>query len=260
MLAPAVAGSIGFFVAWLIVSSLAGVAIAWDRERVEAFGRGAADRAIGGLLGGLRGGLIVVLLALLASWIDAARDLGVVDGLAAMPDAETSRLTQASGHLVESAARTAMQDAGPAGDVVARLTARPGEALGSLQTVLEDERLTGLFSDKLFWTAIQNESIDYAMNRQAIRTLVQDPDMRDRFADLGLVDEAARQDPAVFRNTMGAVLLQIAPRIDRLHNDPEMKNLASDPEIIELVESGNTFALINHPRIQGLVRRVSQDL
>jgi membrane protein required for colicin V production len=260
LLAPAIAGTIGFVVTWLVFSALAEVLIAWDRERVEVGGRGVVDRFLGGFFGLARGGLIVVLLALLMNWLDAARDLGAVHGLAALPDAESSALAGASGTLVEAAVSTALGEAGTAGEVAARLTARPGRALGSVQTIVEDERVTELFADSMFWTLIQNDSIDYAMNRGSIRGIVHDPEMRGRFVDLGLVDETARNDPAIFRAAMAEVLSEIAPRIERLHHDPEIKALGTDPEIIALLESGNTLALINHPRIQRIARRVSADL
>lgn len=258
--APAIAGTLGFLIVWLIASSFAGVLVAWDKERVEGFGRGLIDRCLGGFFGLARGGLIVVLLALLMSWLDAARDLGAVGGLAAIPDAESSALAGASGTIVEAAVSTALADAGAAGEMAARLTARPGQALGSVQTIVEDPRVSGLFTDTLFWTLIQNESIDYAMNRAAIRDIVNDAEMRNRFADLGLVEDAAREDRTLFRNKMAEVLAEVAPRIERLHQDPEMKSLGSDPEIIALLESGNTLALINHPRIQRIVERISADI
>jgi len=260
LVAPAVAGTIGFFVVWIVVSSLADILMAWDRERVERDGRSLFDRWLGGFFGLARGGLIVVLLAVLASWLDAARDMGAVSGLSAMPDAENSLLAEATGNLVEAAVSAAMADAGPAGEVVARLTARPGQALESVQAILEDERLNGMFEDRLFWTLISNDSIDYAMNRTAIRSIVNDPEMRGRFADLGLVGEEAREDVDVFRDTMAGVLAEVGPKIQRLQNDPEMKALASDPEIMALVESGNTFALMNHPRIRRLVSHISEGI
>ena len=260
LVAPAIAGTIGFVVVWLVVSSLADVAAAWDRGRVELGGRGLFDRGMGGFFGLARGGLIVVLLAVLASWLDAARDIGAVSGLAAMPDAENSLLAEAAGGLVETAVSSALADAGPAGEVVARLTAHPGQALGSVQAILEDDRLNGLFEDRLFWTLISNNSVDYAMNRNAIRSIVNDPEMRGRFADLGLVEEPARDDVDLFRDTMAGVLAEVGPKIQRLQNDPEIKELANDPEIIELVEAGNTFALMNHPRIRSIVSRISNDL
>ena len=260
LVAPAIAGTLGFVGVWLVVSCLAGVAIAWDRSRVGELGRGGLDRALGGFFGLARGGLIVVLLAVLASWLDAGRDLGAIQGLAGIPDAEGSAVVGASGKVVEAAVSSALSDAGPAGEVAARLTANPGQALESVQGILEDERLNEMFADKLFWTAIQSESIEYAMNRSSVRAIVYDPEMRGRFADLGLVGEEARTDPDAFEAEMAGVLAEVAPRIQRLQHDPEMQSLASDPEIIRLVESGDTFALMGHPRIRRLVERVSSDL
>ena len=98
------------------------------------------------------------------------------------------------------------------------------------------------------------------MNRASVRAIVHDPEMRGRFADLGLVEEDAREDPRVFRDTMAAVLAEIAPRVQRLQHDPELTRLASDPEIVALIESGNTLALINHPAIHRVLERVTADL
>ena len=42
--------------------------------------------------------------------------------------------------------------------------------------------------------------------------------------------------------------------------DPEIKALASDPEIISLVQSGDTLALLAHPRLKKVVERLSRDL
>jgi membrane protein required for colicin V production len=260
LVAPAVAGTIGFVVVWLVVSSIADIAVAWDRERVESTGRSLFDRWLGGFFGLARGGLIVVLLAILASWLDAARDLGAISGLSAMPDAENSMLTEATGNLVEAAVSTALTEAGPAGEVAARLTAHPGLALVSAQAILEDERLNRMFEDRLFWTLIGNDSIDYAMNRTAIRSIVNDPEMRGHFADLGLVAEGAREDVDEFRDTMAKVLAEVGPKVQRLHEDPAIQALASDSEVMALVESGNTFALMNHPRIREIVSRISSEL
>ncbi len=259
LVAPAIAGTIGFVVVWIVVSSIGDVMVAWDRNRVELGGRGPFDRALGGFFGLARGGLIVVLLAIMVSWLDAARDIGALSQLAAIPDAENSKLAEITGDIVETAVLTAFDGASPAGEVVARLTARPGQTLGSAQAILDDDRLTGLFEDELFWTLISNDSIDYAMNRTAIRSIVNDPEMRGRFADLGLVEDAAREDLDLFRDTMAGVLKEVGPRIQQLKNDPELRELARDPENVALLEDGNTLALMNHPRIREIVSRLSEE-
>lgn len=257
LVAPAVAGTLGFAVVWLVASAAGEIAIAWDANRVEQGGRGGLDRALGGAVGLLRGGLVVVLLAVLASWLDAARDLGAVDGLASMPDASDSSAVAASGAAVESLVASALSDAGPAGVMAARITARPTETLGNVQSLLEDPRLTQIFEDRLFWTLMTNDSVDYAMNRAAIRSIVEDPELRGRFAELGLVRPEAKEDPEVFRAAMGEVLAEVAPRIHRLQDDPELNALAQDPEIIALVQNGDMMALIGHPSIRKLIERTS---
>ena len=257
MLAPAVAGTLGFMLAWLVSSALGDLAIAWDTERVAHSGRSVGDRGVGGCVGLVRGGLVVILLAVLASWLDAARDLGAVEGLAAMPDAETSTAVAAVGPLVESVVASALADAGPAGQLAARITARPAQALGNVRTLLEDERLTQIFEDRLFWTLISNGSVDYAMNRAAMRSIVDDPAVRGRFADLGLVGDTARTDRDEFRATMATVLAEVAPKVHRLQQDPELNELARDPEIVALVEAGDMIALVGHPSIRRLIERVS---
>jgi len=260
LIAPAIAGTIGFVVVWLPVSSAGDLLVAWDAERVDGLPRGAFDRGLGGVFGLARGSLIVVLLAVLVSWLDAARDLGAVDGLAALPETESSSVTDATGDLVESVVGSALSDAGAAGEIAARIAARPGQTLGSVQSILEDERLEQLFTDKLFWTLIQNGSIDYALNRNAMRSMILDPEVRGRFADLGLVGDEAREDPTVFKETLGGVLTDVAPKVARLHQDPEIQALAEDPEIQQLVASGDTLALIAHPRMKRIVERVSREL
>lgn len=254
---PAIAGTLGFALAWLVASALGEIAVAWDRERIDGAGRGLADRVVGGLVGFVRGALVVVLLAVLASWLDAARDLGAIEGLAGMPDAGGSSTVAASGVIVESVVSTALADSGPAGQVAARIAAHPRASLANVQGLLEDERLTGLFTDKLFWTLITNGSVDYAMNRAAMRSIVDDADMRARFVDLGLVGAPARESREVFRTSMSAVLSEVAPKVHRLQHDPELNDIAQDPEIVRLVEAGDVMALAGHPRIRRLVDRVS---
>jgi hypothetical protein len=84
--------------------------------------------------------------------------------------------------------------------------------------------------------------------------------MRGRFVDLGLVGPEARENAELFRDAMAGVLSEVAPRVQRLHQDPEIRAMARDPEIIALVESGDTLRLIAHPRIQRVVDRVSQEI
>jgi membrane protein required for colicin V production len=253
-----VGGLIGFTFAWLVSSSVADLCGAWDQARVESTGRGRLDRAVGGCFGLLRGGLLVVLLSLLASWLDASRDLGILAEEMAVPDASGSAFAQASGEIVEVAVSTVLPDAGPAVRVVARLGAKPGLALGGTQALLEGPQIAELLEDRLFWTLIMNDSVEYALNRQSARALMLDSETRGHFADLGLVDDAARRDPIVFERMMAGVLSEIVPRVRGLSRDPELLALAEDADFRRTIESGNVIALLADPRIARLASRLSQ--
>lgn len=91
-------------------------------------------------------------------------------------------------------------------------------------------------------------------------SLIHELEVRGRFADLGLVGDAAREDPAVFEETLGGVLTDVAPKAARLHQDPEIPQLAQEPEIPQLAALGDALALIAHPRMKRMVERVAREL
>ncbi|MCH8084740.1 MAG: hypothetical protein IH885_10935, partial [Myxococcales bacterium] len=45
----------------------------------------------------------------------------------------------------------------------------------------------------------------------------------------------------------------------KLRNDPELKGLLDDPEVVAMVENGDTFGLMNHPRFRRLVSRATSN-
>jgi len=118
----------------------------------------------------------------------------------------------------------ALADAGAAGEKAARIAARPSRTLGSEQSILEDGRLEKLFEDRLFWTLIQNGSIDYAMNRNAMRSMVLDPGVRGPFADPGLCAAEIQQLLAAGDIFPLIAHLRIKRIVDRIHSSLETRS------------------------------------
>jgi Colicin V production protein len=253
MLGPAVAGSLAFALAFVAASLLSHWLKRRERERRGDLPRTAGDRAGGAALGAVRGLLVVLLLGLLVSWVDAAREMG---GSVPLPPAEDSLATRLTGQVVESGVEAALADAGPSGRMAARLAARPASTLQGLQGLLEDERLHAVQEDRLFWTYIEHGAVDNAMNRLSFAALARDPAFRRQMAELGLVSDAAAEDFESFRDEARAVLEQVGPRIQGLRNDEELQRLADDPEIVALLQSGDTLGLVTHPRFQAVVARL----
>ncbi len=259
LLAAPAAGSVAF------VSVYVGVAIVgMILQRIEKSRRGddprsAADRVTGATFGAMRGMLIVLLLSILASWLDAARELGVWEPAVPVPSTQDSLVAGASGQVVETVVGAAVGDVdSTAGKVMARIASNPGPALKGLQEVLDDPGFQALQKDRFFWTLVENGASDRALNSTSFYTITHDDELRRRMADLGLVSESAAADTDVFRADVAEMLDAVGPRLKGVRNDPELQRLAEDPEVIALLESGDTIGLLTHPGIQRLVSRLSE--
>ncbi|MGH0035538.1 MAG: CvpA family protein [Myxococcota bacterium] len=259
---PPLAGSLAFGVVSL-VGGLAGKGLrAWDDRRRGELPRSGVDRAIGGLFGALRGGLVVLLVAWLALWADAGRRLSHGERLAAAPDTESSLVAGAAGAAIGKAVEVALDDGegGTSARVAARMASSPAEALEAVRELAEDDRIRAIQEDRLFWTYVSNGAVDSALNRASFWRAIQDDGLREQLGDLGLVGPEAVSDPRVFREAAGEVLTELGPRIKNLSEDEEIQELAKNPQIIAMLEAGDTMGLMTHPDVQRIVARISQGM
>ena len=258
LLAMGIAGCGVFLVTWMSVSMIFRFIRRAAEMRRAGRPRSSLDRLGGALFGFARGAVIVLLVGWLSLWLEAAQGLaGDPEGATDAEPQQGSRVADVSAVVVESALGAALGDAGPSGQLIAKLAARPDQTLGSLRTLMEDERVQAVQDDAMFWSYVQNDSVESALNRSSFWSIVHDDALRSQFAELGVISDEAARDPGVFREDAARVLEQIGPQIKGLQDDPELQRLAQDPEIVSLLESGNTFALLTHPDIRRVVSRVS---
>ncbi len=258
LLAAPVAGSVGFVIAYACVAVVGIVLQRVEKKRRGDDSRSVADRVTGATFGAMRGMLIVLLLSILASWLDAARELGVWEPAVPVPGTQDSLVAGASGQIVENVVEAAVGgEDSAAGKVMARIASNPGPALKGLQEVLDDPGFQALQKDRFFWTLVENGASDRAINSSSFYAITHNAELRRRLADLGLVTEAAADDTDVFRRDVAEMLDSVGPRLKGVRNDPELLRLAEDPEVIALLESGDTLGLLTHPGIQRLVSRLS---
>jgi uncharacterized membrane protein required for colicin V production len=251
LLAAPLAGSLGFVAGYAITAVVAALVRRRELER-EGLSRSPRDRFLGAVFGAGRGCLVVLLLAWLALWVDALRETGRAPGLPALGPSAAAAVT---GAVVEAGVTAALGDGDPAGRVIARMAARPGSTLAGMQGLLGSPAVEALRSDATFWTHVEWGNVDAALHRVSALRLARDDELRSRLAELGLVDEAAAHDPAVFREELAAVLHEVGPRIRALRNDPELRRLLDDPEVVALVTSGDHVGLVAHPGFQRVVSR-----
>jgi hypothetical protein len=213
---------------------------------------------LAGSLGFVAGYAITAVVAALVRRRELEREglsrseTGRAPGLPALGPSAAAAVT---GAVVEAGVTAALGDGDPAGRVIARMAARPGSTLAGMQGLLGSPAVEALRSDATFWTHVEWGNVDAALHRVSALRLARDDELRSRLAELGLVDEAAAHDPAVFREELAAVLHEVGPRIRALRNDPELRRLLDDPEVVALVTSGDHVGLVAHPGFQRVVSR-----
>jgi hypothetical protein len=252
-LGPPLVGAGAFLVVFLAMGVLGAVLKRREQRRREG-PRSPRDRLLGACFGLARGGLVVLLLCVLAIWLDALRSSGRADFLPAIGQSRAAALT---GDVVEAGVEAAFADSGPGGRLVARVAARPASSLADLKGVLENPRIATLQRDGLFWTYVETGAVDAALDRSSFVDLLRDPQLLDGFASLGVIEPEVAADPSAFRALAGEALREIGPRIRGLREDPELQRLMADPAVVSAVESGNSFALLAHSGVRSFVSRVA---
>ena len=108
-----------------------------------------------------------------------------------------------------------------------------------------------------FWAEVESGSAQRAVGRASFRDIANDATLRQQLASLGLIDESAAATPESFREALVPVLEEVGTRVAALRADPEFQALLRDPEILGMLERGNTLGVLAHPRFQSLLRRVT---
>jgi len=253
--AGALAGSGVFLFVYVVGSVGSALVIRSERARRDDSPRSALDRLGGAFFGAGQAALALLLLGVLGSFLDAAHAAGIPQGSAAAGD---SYLVGSTRRVVAAGVSAAVGD-GPGGGLAVKLASNPGSAVLSTQALLAHPRIAALQQDALFWQYLSTGEVDRALARGSFSAIVLDEDLRARLADVGLVSDEARADSDAFRDQVRATLLEVAPRIQAIRNDPALAELAAKPEIQAAIQSGNTFSLLAHPDFRRLVDRALRD-
>jgi len=243
---------------FVVVLIGAGVAAMFVRERLGQGGtwpRDFSDRVGGALVGVAHGAVMLLLLGVVVSFLDGMRVSGATDWLNYLPQTDSSKLVSMSQSALERTLPLALGDSGPAARVTTEFLAHPGETVERFQQVLGHPRIEALQRDRLFWSYVERNAVDQALNQASFLGVAHDPTLRTELADLGLVSEDARADPGRFQLSAGEALRKIGPRIQRVRRDPAFQALARDPEIQRALAEGDTFQLLRHPDFRALITR-----
>jgi uncharacterized membrane protein required for colicin V production len=252
LVATLVSGSVVFLVAY----ALLGIAARFARRLGprENARRSPRDRFLGACFGTLRGAIVAMMVVYLAMWFDALRTTGTAEVLPEIGDSVAADVT---GSVVESALASAVDNTDPAARFVTRFASRPAIAAGDLQAMLDDPAFARLRNDARFWNDVEDGNVKIALSRSSFSEFANNAQLRYKAAELGLVSDEAARDANTFRQSIAQVFDEIGPRLRGLRNDPAVKELLADPDVVAKLQSGDTIALLAHPKFRELVARIS---
>ena len=255
LLGVPIAGSLAFAAAYLVLGVVAKLLQVWERRQRRGEERGTADRVGGACLGAVQGAFIMLLIGWLGLWIDAGRATGALESL---PDTSGSALGKISQVVMETGGKAMLDDGDPGARMALAMAARPRETVEGVQRILDNPRIRTLQSDRLFWSYVENGAIDAAMNQGSFLGIAYDATLREELANVGLIDQNAAADPRLFRNEARETFAEIGPRLSGLKNDPALKQLLQDPQVVAALESGDHLALLQNSAFRELVSRVME--
>ncbi len=248
---PLLGAPIAGTAAFLFVSfDLAVVSLLLRRRRKSV--PSAASRIGGACFGALRGSLLVLLIGVLAVWVDALPQLAHRDASAA-PALDTPLRTIARA-AVTAGVEVALGDA-PGADLVAHTLTQPGAAIEQLRALAATPEIAALAEDREFWAYVEADAMQAAVAQPSFQRLQWNAELRGQLAAVGLVDEISSGDPAIFALEMRGALEKIGPRLRQLREDPELARLASDPAVADLVQRRDVVGLLSNPEFQGVLTR-----
>jgi hypothetical protein len=252
LIATVASGTVVFVVAYVGL----GIAARFARRLGprENVGRSPRDRFLGASFGAVRGALVAMMVVYLAMWFDALRTTGTAEVLPEIGDSVAADLT---GGVVESVLASAVDTTDPGARFVTRFAARPAAAAGELQGILDDPSFVRLRNDTRFWNDIEDGNVQTALQRSSFAGLAENAQLRQKAALLGLVSDDAALDADAFRKSIAQVFEEIGPRLRGLRDDPAVKELLADPEVVAKLQSGDTIGLLAHAKFRELVARIS---
>jgi uncharacterized membrane protein required for colicin V production len=207
---------------------------------------GIANRWLGGLCGVVRGGLVVLVVAWLVIWLDAAREnLGFGEDL---PDLQSSLVVNLTETVVESVVGAAMGGNDVVADVVARVASSPRTAVRGLQGLLADPRIQALQRDRSFWVLVEERSYSSALQRGSFQDIARSHALRRKFVAVGVVPPDSSNDRSAFEKHFARVLSE---------DGAKLEGILGDPEISAMLRSGDALGLVRHEGVQRRLAKVS---
>ncbi|MBW2713193.1 MAG: hypothetical protein JRC77_05520 [Deltaproteobacteria bacterium] len=238
-------GGLAFLITYTTLSIATMMITRAERARVEEDeGRSSVDRFTGGIFGAVRGLLLLLLIGLFGHYLAQGQRAGVVHSL---PPIENSFMADMSGDLLEVGISMALDQACVASKMAASLAVRPADTKDDLAEIMAFDSVRGVIADPSFWILVQAGEVDGAIRQLSFQRMVYDASLREALGEHGFLQPESVEDPVLFRESLRPCVSRLCVVMGQIQDNPAIEKLIDSDEVMDLVRSGDTVALIRHP-------------
>lgn len=248
LIAYMIAGSLVFIVTSILLSSLFSLLIRHFAPKSKETNR--ASSVAGGLFGAAVGcivGLMVVWFVSIFQEILLAKKGQKI--------AESSVFEQTAKKLTSAAISGIVSGTTGNSDLAkgaAKLLSNPAENIQYFNRLSQTGVLRNLFQNSEVRTALDTQNPAALLNSSTFKQLVANPDFIALANELNLVDSGEQ------RNKQLAIkLTSIWAQVKQVQNNPQYLEIVQDPEIKQMLQSGNAYELLNSAKIERLLQIIS---
>ncbi len=243
-----VAGSLVFIVTSILLSSLFSLLIRHFTEKSNETSQTSS------LVGGLFGAMVGCIVGLMVVWfVSTFQEILLVKK--GQPISGSSVFKQTAKKLTGAAIGGIVS--GTTGDSdlakgAAKLLSNPAENIQHFNHLSQTSVLPNLFQNSEVRTALDSQNPAALLNSTAFKQLLTNPDF------VALTDELSLAESGEPKNKQFAIkLTSIWAQMKQVQNNPQYLEIVQDPQIKQMLQSGNAYKLLNSAKIERLVQIIS---
>ncbi|MCV6628119.1 MAG: hypothetical protein OIF38_18650, partial [Cellvibrionaceae bacterium] len=221
--------------------------VAADNARHRESGKAGAASALAGA--GLGAGVGTVLAIIVVWGLDIAG--ASIPALKGQPQqgisGELQSLANKSMASVSGQVLKQVGGTGASAGLASAIIKNPQQNMQRIGRISRNPKLQNLLANNYSKRMIRDGDVRALSTQPNFKELMADSDIQGLAADAGLsVDSVEGQQQ------VAGAMVDVWSRVEQLRNNPEVRDLLSDPELLEQVQRGNYLALLNNPKFDRL--------
>lgn len=237
-----IASSTTYFIFGLLQKLLSASNESADKKAQSGWG----GALLGAGLGMVIGGVLVWGYTLFSGLLATKGQMAIPQ-----PSAFQRQVNQLVGDGIKKAVKVSTGSE-EAASTAAVLLVSPAENIEKFNRIMHKGEVQALLSNPQARRALDKRDASALLRNESFKRLTSDPDFYELASNLGL-----NQPGGELAENLANKFTQVWAQINQVKDDPEFINLMQDPEVQELMQSRNIYGMLNSPKVEALLAKVT---